>query len=292
MLSRVQLTKNMELEKNFNQAETNNESRKKFNSRIKEYAKKIGVNPEVLLYEYALWEKESRDANPDFEKSIYENENLLAEQLIIEKIILEKENMIDGPTKIFNRKFLDKHIEKIDIDIKKRKEQKKKNKIKERKDGKSKNDYYIIMIDIDYFKRWNDSLGHQHGDIILKEVADILQKNIRIEDIVARYGGEEFTIVATGLNGDLPEFADRIRQTIADEFKNKNKITVDGQEKTLTISLGVSKWLENGNKTINAADKALYEAKEIGHRNCVYYYNNSRELVQFEQKQNGAQPAN
>ncbi|MBN1405516.1 MAG: sensor domain-containing diguanylate cyclase [Candidatus Omnitrophica bacterium] len=127
----------------------------------------------------------------------------------------------------------------------------------------------LIISDIDNFKNFNDTYGHQQGDIILMETAKIFRQNVREIDIVARYGGEEFAVILpeTALKEALV-IAERIREQVeAYEYPSKQ-----GKLKT-TISLGVAAYPAHAQEKtllIEAADKALYEAKRSG-KNCVAY---------------------
>ena len=128
--------------------------------------------------------------------------------------------------------------------------------------------FSLIMIDIDYFKQFNDKYGHQAGDAVLKQVAQILKRNTRISDYVCRYGGEEMAIILpnTGFDETLNN-AERIRKAV-EETPFKLSLTQEGQ---VTISLGVSSYNgeeETAQDIIKRADNALYKAKENG-RNQV-----------------------
>jgi diguanylate cyclase (GGDEF)-like protein len=123
-----------------------------------------------------------------------------------------------------------------------------------------------LMIDIDHFKKVNDEFGHHTGDLVLKEVAQLLRSNARDVDTVARWGGEEFVILLpqtkkeSGIAG-----ASRILKIIGGhEFP--------GIEKAITVSIGIAgvpdPSIDSGEKLINACDLALYEAKRKG-RNRV-----------------------
>ncbi|MEP7344051.1 MAG: diguanylate cyclase [Gemmatimonadaceae bacterium] len=127
----------------------------------------------------------------------------------------------------------------------------------------------LLLIDLDYFKRINDTHGHLVGDDVLQEVAGLLQKAVRAVDVVARYGGEEFVIVLpeTGLHG-ATVFADRTRELIAAHQFNEAR----GAPVHLTTSIGVSIFPAPGVETVDdffaSADQALYRAKAEG-RNRV-----------------------
>lgn len=130
------------------------------------------------------------------------------------------------------------------------------------------NHFSMIIIDIDFFKKFNDVYGHQSGDAVLKQVAAKLKKNVRSCDIVCRYGGEEMTIILP--NTDYEEAiitAEKICGLIAEKpFK-----LVNNQESNVTISLGVATYPQDGDapaQIIESADKRLYVAKENG-RNQV-----------------------
>lgn len=128
--------------------------------------------------------------------------------------------------------------------------------------------FSLILIDIDFFKKFNDTFGHQSGDAVLRQVAQKLKKNVRSTDFVCRYGGEEMSIILP--NTDRNEAiitAQKICQTIAEKpFKLAND-----KESPVTISLGVATYPQDGetpSDIISQADKRLYFAKENG-RNQV-----------------------
>ncbi len=126
----------------------------------------------------------------------------------------------------------------------------------------------VLMLDVDHFKRINDTYGHLAGDEILREVANRLVQNVRSFDIVGRYGGEEFLVVLPGCDDyRIHPSADRLRAAIASE-----PMAFDRERITITASIGatvVSAYLDVAQTEILlAADKALYEAKNNG-RNRV-----------------------
>lgn len=126
----------------------------------------------------------------------------------------------------------------------------------------------LIMFDIDHFKNFNDTYGHQQGDIVLKEVAEIIKSSLRSIDIASRYGGEEFAVI-------LPETKIKDASAIATRLrKNIMNYEFSGQDDPLhvTVSLGVAEYDSSRDVTseslIKRADMALYKAKQSG-RNCV-----------------------
>jgi len=126
-----------------------------------------------------------------------------------------------------------------------------------------------IMLDIDYFKSINDAFGHKQGDVVLKEITDIIKNNSRKTDVVARYGGEEFVVL-------LPE-TDRDGAFIqAERLRNAVKgFRCSGQDRCIkvTISLGVSTFpspeIKKADDLVGMADKALYKAKNNGRDKTV-----------------------
>jgi diguanylate cyclase (GGDEF)-like protein len=123
----------------------------------------------------------------------------------------------------------------------------------------------LLMIDIDYFKEYNDHNGHLAGDEALKNIALLIQHGVRQSDIVARYGGEEFAaiLVNTGKEKAM-EIAERVRKIIADaRFPNEK----DQPNGDLTVSIGVatvSPSISTLTDLIREADHALYRAKRAG----------------------------
>ena len=132
----------------------------------------------------------------------------------------------------------------------------------------------LILFDIDHFKKFNDTYGHQQGDVVLIEVAKLTKQTVReTVDIPARYGGEEFAII-------LPETDAKGAHLVAERLrKTVEAYDFPGQEKALkvTISLGVSTFPDHASVKsvlIKKADMALYECKGRG-RNCSFIYNDS-----------------
>ena len=128
--------------------------------------------------------------------------------------------------------------------------------------------FSLIMIDIDFFKKFNDTYGHQAGDAVLRGVAHTLKRNVRSSDVVCRYGGEEMAIILKDTDFDQAFLtAEKVCKTIAEKpFK-----IAANTEKQVTISLGVSTFPDHGQtvqEMIEHADQGLYAAKENG-RNQV-----------------------
>lgn len=163
---------------------------------------------------------------------------------------LEIMSRIDGLTGLFNRRYWQ---ERFDREYKLAK-----------RNGAPVS---ALMLDIDYFKKVNDTYGHQAGDKVIQSLAHVVKASVRETDLAGRYGGEEFAIILADTNAsNAKRVAERMRL-----FAQQQKVKHDGETITFTISVGVAQfsneyasalaWLE-------VADQALYEAKSQG-RNCV-----------------------
>jgi diguanylate cyclase (GGDEF)-like protein len=125
-----------------------------------------------------------------------------------------------------------------------------------------------MMIDIDNFKRFNDTLGHAAGDAVLRAIGQYMLSAARGEDIASRYGGEEFVLVmAPALQSTVWERAEKLRRGV-----QELEIEYEGRRVgPITISVGIGMFPdhgESGNEVLRIADAALYQAKRAG-RNCV-----------------------
>jgi diguanylate cyclase (GGDEF)-like protein len=134
----------------------------------------------------------------------------------------------------------------------------------------------ILLMDIDHFKRFNDTYGHPIGDKVLKMAADTFKRSLRKVDFAARYGGEEFVaiLVNTDKRGAV-KMGERIRKNIENEI-----ITIDSKDMNITVSVGISTYPKDSSDKkglIHLADKALYYAKGTGRNKCVHYRDISKE---------------
>ncbi len=126
--------------------------------------------------------------------------------------------------------------------------------------------FAIVMTDIDHFKHFNDTYGHQTGDLVLKEVATTLKESVRSADLVARYGGEEMIILLRGSSLEVgKDIAEKVRKNLEERAIKDEKNTYK-----VTVSLGVAEFkIDDTEETIiKRADQGLYKAKEAG-RNRV-----------------------
>jgi diguanylate cyclase len=127
----------------------------------------------------------------------------------------------------------------------------------------------ILMIDIDHFKKFNDSYGHQVGDQVLRLVGKVLQESVRDCDLAARYGGEELVAILPGTPLETcAEAAERIRRRISEARLTRR--TTGEKVSSVTVSIGVAQFrmAESADGMIERCDRALYQAKRSG-RNCV-----------------------
>jgi diguanylate cyclase (GGDEF)-like protein len=127
------------------------------------------------------------------------------------------------------------------------------------------------LFDIDKFKKFNDTFGHQLGDEMLKHVVQIAKKRLRETDVLSRYGGEEFVVVLPNTTSkDAFAVAEDIRKHIASSFLGHKE-----ERKNVTISIGIAETLPNEKngleKLVRLADKALYVAKKAGRNQSVIY---------------------
>ena len=128
--------------------------------------------------------------------------------------------------------------------------------------------FSLLLFDIDHFKKFNDTYGHQTGDLVLKQFAQLLKENARKADVCCRYGGEEMAIVLPETKLDQAAMQGN---RLCRKVRNNVFLGIDGTELHVTTSIGVATHSENyGDPAamVKAADKALYEAKELG-RNRV-----------------------
>jgi diguanylate cyclase (GGDEF)-like protein len=135
-----------------------------------------------------------------------------------------------------------------------------------REDGR----FAVAMIDIDHFKKFNDTYGHAGGDEALRSVAMTLRESCRATDVVARYGGEEFALVLPGvMSGRAADLLERIRRVLAVKpihLPNRSKPV------SLTVSIGVALWPDDGQNAaeiLQCADQRLYQAKSQGRDRVV-----------------------
>jgi diguanylate cyclase (GGDEF)-like protein len=160
---------------------------------------------------------------------------------------LEKQSQTDALTQIFNKGFFNQQLIR---------ETSRANRYKE--------PLSLVLFDIDHFKVINDIHGHLAGDTVLKELADLVQVNIRQSDLYARWGGEEFVVLVPGVDKEKAlQCAEKVRLLI-----EKFQFSV---QQNITCSFGISSFIppENHNTFLQRVDEALYQAKQGGRNKCV-----------------------
>ena len=171
---------------------------------------------------------------------------------------LKEMAQVDGLTGVFNRRYYEKSLRDEFIRSK-----------------RLQRSLAMIVFDIDFFKKCNDTYGHECGDAVLRQFATLLKENTREEDMVARYGGEEFVVLLTGDTSEKDALCagDKLRalveKTAFADFE-RGKITVSG-------GVGIVYPNEDFSQLFTRADQALYEAKNSG-RNCVKLFSSRKEI--------------
>jgi diguanylate cyclase (GGDEF)-like protein len=175
---------------------------------------------------------------------------------ILKVLTLQEENITDPLMGIFNRRYLDRRLNEEVLRSK-----------------RYSLPLSVLLLDIDYFKKINDTYGHQIGDFVLKEVGKLIVSLVREVDIVVRYGGEEILIICTHTSdSNALILAERLRQKVEGfemalpDIRDKSQRPI-----RITVSIGVaglSQTTLDYHKLIEDVDRALYTAKKKG-RNVV-----------------------
>ena len=165
---------------------------------------------------------------------------------------LRTQSIRDPLTGLFNRRFLEDWLER-----------------EFQRSQRQAKTLSILMIDFDHFKRFNDTFGHQSGDIALREVCGVIQRSVRASDFVCRIGGEELAVVLpdTSITDALP-LAEMLRAEVQQRVITRGAQTLD----SITISIGVASAPQDAHTSealIHAADTALYAAKHAGRNRVV-----------------------
>jgi diguanylate cyclase len=223
---------------------------------IKSSREDLGKLQSKLVEAAITIETEMSNVNKNLESG--QNEVLVLEQKIrvLEKELkkTQAESKVDHLTSTLNRKSFEEELLKIENLYKREKE-----------------DYAIVFFDIDYFKKVNDTYGHDAGDIILKTFAALLLKLTRDTDTISRYGGEEFiAILRYKKTNELYKYIERIKNVVT-----KNKFIYTDNKIDIKFSAGVEirSNCKTANDTVSKADKLLYKAKNTG-RNKIIFWNN------------------
>ena len=226
---------------------------------IQEILQEANIRLSLLNLDYDQMNKQLINAKVELEK--------LAAELEMKNRILDNLANVDGLTNVFNHRYFQNVLEQeIDRAI------------------RHDTVLSLLFVDIDHFKNFNDTYGHQTGDFILREFCITLKDHIRKYDTLARYGGEEFAIILPSANEEESvAAAEKLRTTIEQTIFKNPDINMEYQ---LTASFGVSTCRpaieENFSKSdfITKADQALYEAKKQG-RNIVVSWTAKKKWFKF-----------
>ncbi|WHY19345.1 sensor domain-containing diguanylate cyclase [Paenibacillus sp. G2S3] len=203
--------------------------------------------------EVAYWEKDQ--ALAELKRIHLEIEQKQAELLEMNAVLVELSNT-DKLTGLKNRRFLQEKLEEQILRY-----------------GQDQAPFSLCIIDIDHFKKVNDTYGHQTGDYVLEKMARILKLQSRQEDIAARYGGEEFILLLP--NTDISEsknLAEKLRQSIAYSTWEMGQITV---------SIGIATFIPADSEAtlLQKADQALYTSKEQGRNRVTHSIDLNEKLL-------------
>ena len=165
--------------------------------------------------------------------------------------LLEQENISDPLTLVFNRRYLDRHLSEECARAR-----------------RFNLPLSVLLLDIDHFKRINDTFGHPAGDQVLAAFAGLVKQQLREPDIVTRYGGEEFMVIATQTpRQGAVDLAERLRTTVESQRFSLHNVAGGTAKISLTCSIGVASFgneIDHAEKLILAADENMYRAKHQG----------------------------
>jgi diguanylate cyclase (GGDEF)-like protein len=210
----------------------------------------LAIDNAMLYEETKKAQKDLRQAHEDLERQVY----VRTAELVELNKRLQELSITDGLTGIYNhRHFI--HLLEIECN----------------RALRYKRNLSLLMLDIDEFKQVNDGLGHPCGDLVLRHFAKILKGSVRKTDIVARYGGDEFGIILTETKKSMAmKVSEKIRREV-----EKHPFTWGEKVFRITVSIGVAAALREGvkdwNGLLNAADQALYKAKDGGRNNVMAF---------------------
>tara|TARA_S200000501_G_C20849768_1_gene755206 strand:- start:1825 stop:2304 length:480 start_codon:yes stop_codon:yes gene_type:complete len=154
--------------------------------------------------------------------------------------------MLDGMTGLFTHKLF---MERLDGEL--------------GRASRHNENLTLLFLDLDKFKRINDTYGHLFGDLVIKDSANIIKSNVRTHDVVARYGGEEYAVILVNTNkADCMKTVERIRENIENHIYTNNEVN-----ERMTISIGMAQYPEDSKESrglIRFADDRMYDVKKLG----------------------------
>jgi diguanylate cyclase (GGDEF)-like protein/PAS domain S-box-containing protein len=205
----------------------------------------LASSPQAVRFEQASL---NRRANAVAERVSLALANLKLREL------LRNQSIRDALTGLYNRRYLE---ESLNRELQRAK--------------RADRSLSMVMLDLDHFKHFNDTFGHQVGDILLKEVAGAIKGRVRAGDLACRYGGEEFSLILSEVDTEgTVKCAESIREAIKHLSLHHRGQTLG----TITVSAGIASYpahADNSEDLIRAADEALYQAKKAG-RDRIFVY--------------------
>ncbi|HWX39066.1 MAG TPA: diguanylate cyclase, partial [Candidatus Sulfotelmatobacter sp.] len=217
----------------------------------------LAPSPEAVQFEQATL---NRRANAVAERVSLALANLKLREL------LRNQSIRDPLTGLYNRRYLE---ESLNRELQ-----------RSRRAGRNLS---LVMLDLDHFKHFNDTFGHQVGDILLKEVAGVIKGRVRAGDLACRYGGEEFSLIIAEVDTrGAHKCVESIREAIKHLSLHHHGQTLG----TITVSAGIAAFpahADTSEDLIRAADEALYRAKQAG-RDCIVVHEPSESRSTLETK--------
>ncbi|MDI6811985.1 MAG: GGDEF domain-containing protein [Desulfitobacteriaceae bacterium] len=206
-----------------------------------------------LMNVHAIRQSEISNAQLEFLETVAGHAASALENAALYDLV-QRESITDGLTGVYNHRYFQKRLREY-VSLGQRK--------------KYQSSFGLLIIDVDYFKLFNDKYGHQFGDLVLKTVVQALSQNLREEDLLARYGGEEFVLLIPGASEKVVHLISEKVRNVVEQTRIANPETKE--EVSITVSVGATVWhpADNPSSIITRADAALYQAKRMGRNQSI-----------------------
>jgi diguanylate cyclase (GGDEF)-like protein len=219
---------------------------------IEDRASLVASSPEAMQFERTTLQRRA--------SAVAERVSLALANLKLREL-LRNQSIRDPLTGLFNRRYLEESLNR-----------------ELHRANRTRRSVSLVMLDLDHFKHFNDTFGHQVGDILLKEVANVIKGRVRAGDLACRFGGEEFSLIIAEIDtAGTYRCVDNIRDAIKHLSLHHRGQTLG----TITVSAGIATYPAHGESAedlVRAADEALYRAKKAG-RDCIVVYEPSERAV-------------
>lgn len=219
---------------------------------IEDRASLIASSPEAVQFEQTTLQRRA--------SAVAERVSLALANLKLREL-LRNQSIRDPLTGLFNRRYLEESLNR-----------------ELHRANRTRRSVSLVMLDLDHFKHFNDTFGHQVGDILLKEVANVIKGRVRAGDLACRFGGEEFSLIIAEIDtAGTYRCVDNIRDAIKHLSLHHRGQTLG----TITVSAGIATYPAHGESAedlVRAADEALYRAKKAG-RDCIVVYEPSERAL-------------